>query len=199
MKKIIILSIFALLVAAPVIAQETQQEQQEQETQQEQDVQAQEEQAQEIKVEETQKPPEEQTPPQEIVVQAQDMELGKVYFPRAFVHEGKNYAKGIYNLALTEKEGTPWFKVFDKKKELLFEEMSVVKEVERKNKRFTYRVNKEMLKGYEFFRVKVIKPEKEIIGYFFVQKEETQPIPEEGEADTTPAEKKTESTVRITH
>jgi hypothetical protein len=195
MKKLVILSIFALLAVAPVLAQEAQQEQQEQETQQT------EEKAQEVKVEETQPPQEEQVPPpvQETTPQAQDMQLGRVYFPRPFIHEGKNYAKGIYNLALTEKEGTPWFKVFDKKKELLFEEMSVVKPVERKNKHFTYRIGKEMLKGYEYFRVKVIKPEEEIIGYFFIQKEEEHSIPEEGSEETTPVEQKTDSSVRITH
>lgn len=188
MKKIIILSIMVLLAGMAGFTQETQ-ETQEKQTQEKQETQA--VQAEEKKTEE---PPamEPETKPA-----VEDLQLGRVYFPKNFIHSGKNYKRGIYRLALTEKDGTPWFKVFDKRKEFLFEEMSVVKPVERKNKRFKHRVRKEMLRGYEYFRVKVIKPDKEIIGYFFVQEEKGEPKPGEKTDAAEPAKKK--ESMKITH
>lgn len=98
-----------------------------------------------------------------------DIKLGKIYFPKAFVHNMKDYKRGVYRVILTEKDGVPYFNVFNKKKELLFEEMAVVKPYEGKYKKFKYRVKKELLKDYEYFRIKVTKPEKMIMAHFLVK------------------------------
>ena len=65
----------------------------------------------------------------------------------------------------------PWFKILNNKKEVLFEEMAVVRLNDTKNKNFRYRIRREMLRGYEYFRVKVTKPDKLIMAYFLVEKE----------------------------
>ncbi len=100
------------------------------------------------------------------------IELGRAYIPKAFVHAGKDYKQGIYRIVLFEKDGTPWFRVLSKKKELLYEEVAVVVPYNPRNKRFRYRVGKEMLRGYEFYRYTVYKPEKRIILYFMVKQKE---------------------------
>ena len=188
MKKIIILSIIVLLAGTLGFAQETEETG---ETQKKQETEA-------VQVEQkTMTEPPAQEAEAEVKPKVDDLQLGRVYFPRDFVHSGKNYKRGIYRLALTEKDGTPWFQVFDKKKEFLFDEMSVVKPNERKNKRFKYRLRKEMLRGYEYFRVKVIKPDKEIIAYFFVHKEKGEPTSEEKTDTEEPSQKK--DGTRITH
>ena len=102
--------------------------------------------------------------------QDKDINLGSINFPRAFVHAGKDYDKGIYLVTLTEKHGVPWFKVSNKKKELLFEEMAVVKPYKGRRKNFKYRVRKGFLKGYEYFRIRVIKPDKMVMAFFMVKK-----------------------------
>ena len=58
----------------------------------------------------------------------------------------------------------------NKKKELLFEEMAVLKPYTGKYKKFKYRVKKEMLKGYEYFRIKVTKPDNLVMAYFLIKK-----------------------------
>ena len=101
---------------------------------------------------------------------SKEINLGKVYFPKPFVHSGKDFARGVYRVALISKDDVPYFKVSDKKGIFLFDEMAVVKPNKRKFKKFKYRVKKEMLKGYEYFRIKVTKPDKLIMGYFLVKK-----------------------------
>ncbi len=101
---------------------------------------------------------------------SKDIKLGKVYFPKTFVHNMKDYKRGVYRVILTEKEGVPYFNVYTKKKELLFEEMAVVKPFEGKYKKFKYRVKKEFLKDFEYFRIKVTKPEKVILAHFLTKK-----------------------------
>ncbi len=111
----------------------------------------------------------------EKVVKAKEINLGRSYFPKNFVHNGKEYKKGLYYVLLTEKKGVPWFKVLDRKKQPLFEELAVVKPIERKQKkrrRTRLKVKKEMLKDYEYYRIKVFKPEAEIIAYFLVKVKE---------------------------
>jgi len=99
-----------------------------------------------------------------------DINIGRVYFPRAFVQNMKDYKRGVYRVILTEKDGVPYFNVYNKKKVLLFEEMAVVKPYEAKHKKFRYRVKKELLKGYEYFRIKVTKPNKLIMAHFLIKK-----------------------------
>jgi hypothetical protein len=106
---------------------------------------------------------------------AKDLNLGRTYFPRDFMHAGKNFNKGVYRVTLTEKDGFPWFKIMNNKKELLFEEMAVVLPNEGKSKNFRYRVKREMLRGYEYFRIKVTKPDQLIMAYFLVEREQEKP------------------------
>jgi len=102
--------------------------------------------------------------------QDKDVSLGSINFPKAFVHAGKDYDKGVYLMILTEKHGFPWFKVSNKKKELLFEEMAVVKPNKGRRKNFKYRLIKGFINGYEYFRIRVIKPDKMIMAFFLVKK-----------------------------
>lgn len=105
-------------------------------------------------------------------VKKEDIKLGKIYFPRAFVHDSKDFKRGVYKVILTEKDGIPYFNVLTKSNELLFEEMAVVKKNKRKFKKFKYRMRKELLRGYEYFRIKVTKPDNLIFGYFLLKKKE---------------------------
>lgn len=102
--------------------------------------------------------------------QDKDLNLGRIYFPKAFIHAGTDYNKGVYLVSITEKDGFPWFKVFNKKNELLFEEMAVIKPYEGKVKRFKYRMRKNLLSRHEYFRIKVIKPDNVIIAFFLIKK-----------------------------
>lgn len=106
------------------------------------------------------------------VVVKKDIKLGKIYFPRAFVHDSKDFKRGVYKVILTDKDGIPYFNVLTKKDELLFEEMAVVKKNKRKFKKFKYRLRKELLRGYEYFRIKVTKPENLYFAYFLLKKKE---------------------------
>ena len=101
---------------------------------------------------------------------SKDIKLGKVYFPKTFVYNMKDYKRGVYRVILTEKDGVPYFNVYNKKKELLFEEMAVVTPYEGKYKKFKYRIKKELLKGYEYFRIKVTKPDNVIMAHFLIKK-----------------------------
>lgn len=105
---------------------------------------------------------------------SKEINIGKVYFPKPFVHSEKDFNRGVYLVLLTTKDGVPYFKVSDKKGNFLFDEMAVVKENKSKNKKFNYRIKKEMLRGYEYFRIKVTEPEKLIMGYFLIKKNKTE-------------------------
>ncbi len=107
---------------------------------------------------------------QKSIVQTGETALGKVYFPRAFVQNGKDYNKGVYKVTLKEKEGEFYFNVFTTKDEPLFEEVAIVKKLKRKNAKF--RIKKEILRGYEYFRIRVTKKDKMIFGYFLLKKKE---------------------------
>ncbi len=100
----------------------------------------------------------------------EEINLGKMYFPKAFVHAGKDFNKGVYLVKFGTKDNIPYFFVYNKKKELLFDEMAVVKPYEGKYKKFKYRVKKELLKGYEYFRIKITKPDNLYMAYFLVKK-----------------------------
>ena len=99
-----------------------------------------------------------------------DINLGRIYFPRDFIQAGKDYNKGVYRVVLTQKDNVPYFNVYTKKNELLFEEMAVIAPYKGKYKKFKYRFKREMLRGYEYFRIKVIKPENLIMAYFLIKK-----------------------------
>jgi len=103
-------------------------------------------------------------------IAAEDIQVGKVYVPKAFVHAGKDYAAGTYQLVLTEKEGVPTF-VVSQKGESLFEEMAAVKaNAEGQGKTFKPRIKKGMLKENEYYRVRVTTPAQHLMIYFLIKK-----------------------------
>jgi hypothetical protein len=124
---------------------------------------------------------EEETAPQEPAKEP-DINVGNISIPSSFIHAGKNYDKGVYYVILTAKEGVPYFNVHNQKKELLFEEMAVVKPNTSRAK-FTYRVKRGFLANHEYFRVKVIKPDAQLIAFLLV-KEEKEPQPAEKKEET---------------
>lgn len=107
-----------------------------------------------------------------------DIDIGRVAIPKAFIHEGKEYAKGIYHVILTEKDGSALFLVKSVQDELLFDDLAVVKPYEGKSKGFKHRIHKEMLKGYEYYRIKVTTPESLYMAYFLLKKDSAEPLPE---------------------
>jgi hypothetical protein len=120
----------------------------------------------------------------EIDFSALDIKVGYITIPRPFIHAKKDYDKGIYYVTLTAKEGVPYFNVHNQKKELLFEELAVVKPTKSKYK-FNYRVRKGFLKGYEYFKLKIVKPEAHIIAFFLVkEKKEKEKVEEEKKEKT---------------
>ncbi len=162
MKKILFFAIMAILVSSVGFAQDKQVTQtdpvkQEQQTQQ---------------TEQAEPTAQDNPANQEKPAQLEETDLGKVYIPRDFMHADKDYNKGNYYISLYEKEGVPWFKIFNNKKELLFEEMAVVKAYKGKAKRSKLRIRKEFLKDFEYFRILVIKPDSRIMAYFLVKQKE---------------------------
>ena len=101
-------------------------------------------------------------------VQLEDLDLGKVHFPRDFLHDQKTYSRGHYQVKLENREPSYYFIVSDGKGEHLFEELAVTKPYEGSAKNFQYRIHKEFLKDYEYFRIKIITPQVLIMGYFLV-------------------------------
>ncbi|HDP95830.1 MAG TPA: hypothetical protein ENN40_10795 [Candidatus Aminicenantes bacterium] len=101
---------------------------------------------------------------------AQDLNLGNIHIPRAFVHGDTSYEAGVYRLVLTEKEGDPWFHVHDAQGNRLFEEMGVVKTEAAPRMRRAFRLQREMLRGYEYYRVRVIQPHRWVMAYFLLKK-----------------------------
>ncbi len=89
-----------------------------------------------------------------------DVKIGNISIPRTFIHAQKEYKRGIYWVTLKAKSGVPYFNVHNRKKELLFQEMAVLKTLNYKGKakKFRHRVRKEMLRGYEYYRIKVSVP-----------------------------------------
>jgi hypothetical protein len=104
------------------------------------------------------------------LAQTDNIKLGRIYFSKPFVHSQKNYARGTYKIELVKKDAKYFFNVMNKKGEQLFEELAVIKPFEGKNKKFKYRVKKEFLKNFEYFRIKVTTPKNLIMAYFLVKK-----------------------------
>lgn len=111
------------------------------------------------------------------------LKLGRIYFPRDFIHAQKDYKKGVYQVNLISKEEVPYFQVLSKKGELLFEEMGLVKPYKGRNKRFRYRLSKTMMRGYEYFRIRVTRPDKYIYAFFFIKQPEKTPPPDKAEPE----------------
>jgi hypothetical protein len=107
-----------------------------------------------------------------------DITIGNVRIPKAFIHAGKEYNRGIYWITVKEKNGAPHFYVHNRKKELLFEELAVLKlrDYKGKAKKLRHWVSREFLKGYEFFRIKVSRADSYIIAYLLVNQKKVTPM-----------------------
>jgi hypothetical protein len=114
------------------------------------------------------------------------LNLGKIQFPRPFVHAQQNFGKGIYRVFLTQKEDAMYFKVFNVKNEFLFEEMAITKPYQGKSKNFRFRIKRELLKGNEYFRLQITRPDNIYLAFFLLQQ------PGGGEADSQKAYPQTE-------
>ena len=103
-------------------------------------------------------------------VKAEELNLGSIKFPRAFIHNGKDYNKGIYKVTIKEKEGEFLFSVFNPSDELLFEEVAIVKIRKSRIGKRKFLLRQSFMKGYEFFRIKVTMQDKVLMGYFLLTK-----------------------------
>lgn len=103
-----------------------------------------------------------------------DYKIGNVRIPRDFVHAGKDYKRGVYWVTLKAKEGVPYFHIHNRKKELLFEEMAVLQVRTRKTapKRVWHRVNRTILKGAEYYRIKVTRPDSYIKAFLLIKQKQ---------------------------
>jgi hypothetical protein len=101
--------------------------------------------------------------------QLQGRDLKKVKFPLAFIHSGKEYPAGNYWLVLAEKDGQSLFIVQNAQRQLLFEELAVVKARSGGGAGSSLRVSKELMKDKEYFRIKVTTPAQWLMGYFLVK------------------------------
>jgi len=115
----------------------------------------------------------EEAPPQTAVKEekaAVETDLGQVQIPLPFIHSGKEYPAGVYRMAFTEKDDGVFFLVRNRKKELLFEELAAVKPNSVTGKQFRFHLKKGMLKGKEYFWVRVEKPDRFVMAFFLIKK-----------------------------
>lgn len=102
--------------------------------------------------------------------QGQDINLGGINFPKAFLHAGKEFPAGIYGVVLTTKDSLPFFNVFNSSEGLMFEELAIVKGEYRGGKKLAFKLRKGFVKGEEYFRIKVTRPGQMLLAYFLVKK-----------------------------
>lgn len=94
---------------------------------------------------------------------SQEISLGTIHFPLEIKHGEKILKPGNYKVVLVEKEGNYYFQVF-KGKDLRIEELGIVIPHEKKG---PFKFVDEILKGNDYFRIKVYKEDKIILGYFY--------------------------------
>jgi lysozyme len=126
-------------------------------------------------IQEEKEPPLLKTEPQPPTVETtsfiDEIDLGNINFPVDFIHKKTDFKKGVYQVKLITKEGEdiPYFQVYDKDNQLLFEEMALVMPRPGKHGKFKYRTRK-MIVGNEYFMIRVTKPDKHIYAFFFIKK-----------------------------
>jgi lysozyme len=126
-----------------------------------------------IKLEKKETPPE--TAPEPPTVEttsfSDDIDLGNISFPRDFIHKQMDHKKGVYQVKLISKEGEdiPYFQVYDKENQLLFEEMALVIHRKGKHGKYKYRIRRRIL-GNEHFMIRVTKPDRHIYAFFVIKK-----------------------------
>ncbi|MGE5343521.1 MAG: hypothetical protein ACM3SY_18790 [Candidatus Omnitrophota bacterium] len=112
-----------------------------------------------------------------------EVAIGFIKINKIFIHADKEYEPGTYWFALTEKAGAPYFKVYNRKKEFLFDEMAIVKPNALKKKNIRkHSVSKGLTPNGEYFRIRVTRRDDSLFGYFLVKKEgnsEQKPTTEE--------------------
>ncbi|MCI0470179.1 MAG: hypothetical protein L0Y73_00810 [Candidatus Aminicenantes bacterium] len=144
---------------------------------------------------ETPPQPEEQTDVPQTTPVPEQVDLGKIYFPRDFVHAGKDYPKGTYGIMLSIKDELPYFQVSSAKGELLFEEMAVTRPNKVKSSGSRQRLKKEILKGEEYFRIRLTKPGEYVMAHFLIKQALAEKPPEtkeEQQAEKQPGEEEKE-------
>lgn len=96
-------------------------------------------------------------------------DLRIVRFPEGFIHAGKEYPAGNYRLVLGEKDGQPVFFVANAAKELLFEDLAVVKQ-RNGGAGSGFQLSRGLMRDKEYFRIKVVTAGQWLMGYFLVKK-----------------------------
>ncbi|MBU4404500.1 MAG: hypothetical protein L6428_04980 [Candidatus Aminicenantes bacterium] len=100
----------------------------------------------------------------------QGKDLKRIRFPEAFIHAGKEYPAGDYWLVLATKDGQPFFAVQNAQKELLFEDLAIVKDRRGNRSGSAFFVGKKFMTDKEYFRIKVTTPGEWLLGYFLVKR-----------------------------
>ncbi|MCU0235842.1 MAG: hypothetical protein MUC72_02000 [Acidobacteria bacterium] len=124
-------------------------------------------QAQEQPQVQAEEPP--QTQAEEPPAPLQGRDLGKVRFPAAFIHAGKEYPAGDYWLFLTAKDGRSMFVVQDAQKTLLFEDLAIIKPGGYRGGR-GFHVDINRMRDREYIRLKITMPGEWALGYFLLKK-----------------------------
>ncbi len=101
----------------------------------------------------------------------EEVGIGNIYFPRPFIQAGKDYQKGVYTVKIVYKDSGPVFLVY-KKDDMLFEEIAVIKKLPegKKNSVKRFKVRKDFLKDFEYFRLRVMRPDHTLFAYFMTKK-----------------------------
>ncbi len=102
--------------------------------------------------------------------QSQDVSLGGINFPQAYVHAGTEYPKGNYAVVLTFKDSVPFFNVYNSEQGLLFEEKAIVITRPGSRKSVPFSIKKGMVKDGEYFRIIMIRPDQRLLGFFLIKK-----------------------------
>jgi len=100
----------------------------------------------------------------------QGRDLKIVRFPKAFIHAGKEYPAGKYQMVLGEKDGHAVFFVANAQKEPLFEELAIVKAHPAQGTKSRFHVDSAGMSDNEYIRIKVTTQEQWLMGYFLVKK-----------------------------
>ena len=109
-------------------------------------------------------------PPPAPLALPEGRDLKTVRFPHAFIHAGMEYPAGKYWMVLGEKDGQAVFFVANAAKELLFEDLAIVRAHPVAGTQSRFHVNIERTMGNEYMRVKVTTQEQWLLGYFLVKK-----------------------------
>jgi hypothetical protein len=97
-------------------------------------------------------------------------DLKTVRIAQAFIHAGKEYPPGTYRMVLGEKDGQYVFFVANAQKELLFEDLAIVKAHPPEGTKSHFHVNIAGMSDKEYIRIKVTTQGEWFLGYFLVKK-----------------------------